>query len=130
MDVHLAIPDLLGGLVDGGARGGACVVHEDVESAEPGHRRVDRLGPFPLGRDVQPSEDRISAGLCNLSGRPLAVGLVDVGQDHPRALSGEQPRRRAAEPHRLALDPRGGARDQGDLTLQPHGLLRVGASLD
>ena len=82
----------------------------DVEPAELGHGRGDRALDRRAARDVDAEAERTAAELLRRCARPVRP---QVGERHARALGCEA---RGG----LAADPRGGARDERQLALQPH----------
>ena len=87
-------------------------VDDHVEPAEPRKHRRDHGFPVVLVRDVVLDEERLAASVCDLPGRALAIGDVQVRDGQLGALLGEPDR--AHTP-----DARGGAGDDGDLARSP-----------
>ena len=111
VDRHDPLPAL--GAVRVGLRAAAQpgVVDQRVEPAVPLQRRRDQRLPIRLRAHVGMHVQRLAAVRADL-GRDLLAELVrDVGQDHARALAGEQPRLGRAHPRR-------GPRDDGGLALE------------
>ena len=120
MDVHLRVPRLFGRLHEERATAYARVVHEYIELAVGIDRELD--GGFPVGfaGDVVAREYGVVALLAELRCGALALLFEDVGEHDLRALPGEQPSRRAAEAHDVALHACRRARYQRYFSFETH----------
>ena len=93
--------------------GPAGVVHDDVDAAERGERRLRHGRPVGGDRDV--GADRLGRAAALADGRcdPLGTGGVDVVHHHARALLGQ--------PHGDALtEPGPGTGDDRYFVFEPH----------
>ena len=106
IDVHEPLPSLGAHSVIVVRAADACVVHEDVQTAVAGNRRLDGLSPVGLARDVELHEHRIAARLGYLRLQLAALVFDDVGDDDLRALACEYPALLSAHAVRAARDDR------------------------
>ena len=83
-----------------------------MERAEAAHAFLDHPLHVGLDRDVAGHRDRLAARFLDPRDGPLGRLRVDVGDDDPRALLGE-------ERGRLATHAHAGARDERDLAVEP-----------
>src|SRR5690606_5312755 len=89
-----------------------------VEPAMALERRGEKPFHVLAATHVPPHETRIAATLADRIDDALAVGLVDVVDDHARALGGESRGDALAE-------SRSAPGDDGDLVPQPHCLSSI-----
>ena len=117
MNIHLAVPNIHGGVLYVEPGPGPGVVDQDVQPAVSGYRSGHGVGPVLLAGHVQSDKHRVSARLSNLSGSFLASLLLDVSEDHFGPFLGKKPGRSPAKTHQLALDARGRSGDQRNFPL-------------
>ena len=119
LEVHVqhAVPLGLGQRRRGPEGDDAGDVHQDVQPAEGRERSVHRRVHLGAAGDVQRRLD------------PAPADRLDRGRDGARVGAVRQAKRRALlreAPRHGAADAAGGARDQGDPSLQPHHAFRGG----
>ena len=90
VDVHDLVPKFLGGLLHRFGAVDAGVVDQDVQLAEPLHRGSHHVLPVGLAGHVQAQEQALAALLVDFRLHLPPFVLQHVGDDHPRALGGEQ----------------------------------------
>ncbi len=116
-DVHVLVPELERGVLDGGRGGEARIGDEDVEAAEFDHGMGEAGNDllFPGDVDVDRPHHVGAEGARELGHGAVERGLVDVGEDDAGAFAQEPDGRRLA-------DAAGAAGDERDLAGQRLGL--------
>ena len=94
--------------------GGRGVVGEDVEAAPSADGGVDGAGGVGRVGNIRRDEQRGTPGGGDLGDSGAAAGLVQVGDEHTRALAGKEAGGGPA-------DAGGGSGDEGDAVGEEHG---------